>query len=67
MSHKMMKSMTNMAVGMVVGAVGAGLGAMYLTENKSEAKKAINKVKQSTDKLAKAGEDALDDFHVDIR
>ena len=57
----MMKAVKNMAIGAVVGAAAVTAGAMYATENRT-AQKAVNNVKKTGKKLARAGQNAMDDM-----
>ncbi len=61
MENKMMKAAKNMAIGMAMGAAAVTAGAMYINENR-QAQKAINTVKRTGKKVAKASQDMMDDM-----
>lgn len=61
MENKMMKAVKNMAIGAAVGAAAITAGAMYVNENR-QAQKAVNNVKRTGKKIARASRDMMDDM-----
>ena len=61
MENKMMKAVKNMVVGAVMGAAAVTAGAVYMNENRTMKKK-VNSVKRTDKKIAKAGQDMMDDM-----
>ena len=57
----MMKAVKNMAIGAAVGAAAITAGAMYVNENR-QAQKAVNNVKRTGKKIARAGQNMMDDM-----
>ena len=54
-----MNIVKSMAVGMAVGTAITAAGAVYISENKSEAQKAIKKAKNSKKIITRAGENII--------
>ncbi|MBQ8604279.1 MAG: hypothetical protein IJ410_05520 [Oscillospiraceae bacterium] len=61
MENKMMKAVKNMAVGAVMGAAALTAGAIYVNENRT-VQKTVNNVKRTGKKIARAGQEAMDDM-----
>lgn len=61
MENRMMNAVKNMAIGAVVGAAAITAGAVYASENRT-AQKAVNNVKRTGKKIARAGQEAMDDM-----
>lgn len=61
MENRMMKAVKNMAIGAAVGAAAITAGAMYVNENR-QAQKAVNNVKRTGKKIARAGQNMMDDM-----
>lgn len=59
MENGMMKMAKNMAIGMAVGTAITAAGAIYINENKAQAKKAMKKVKEGKHLITKAGESII--------
>lgn len=61
MESRMMKAVKNMAIGAAVGAAAITAGAMYVSENR-QAQKAVNNVKRTGKKIARASQNMMDDM-----
>jgi len=61
MENKMMKAVKNMAIGAAMGAAAVTAGAVYMTENR-QAQRAVNSVKRTGKKIARASRDMMDDM-----
>ena len=61
MENRMMKAVKNMAIGAAVGAAAITAGAMYVSENR-QAQKAVNNVKHTGKKIARASQNMMDDM-----
>ena len=61
MDNRMMKAVKNMAIGAAVGAAAITASAMYISDNR-QAQKAVNNVKRTGTKIARAGQNVMDDM-----
>lgn len=61
MENKMMNAVKNMAMGAVAGAAAVMAGAVYMNENRT-VQKTVNNMKRTGKKIAKAGQEAMDDM-----
>ena len=61
MENRMMKAVKNMAIGAAVGAAAITASAMYISDNR-QAQKAVNNVKRTGKKIARAGQNVMDDM-----
>ncbi|MEG1801599.1 MAG: hypothetical protein RR162_07535 [Oscillospiraceae bacterium] len=64
MEHKMMNTARNMAIGAAIGTAMAAAGAVYLNENKQQAKKAVRKMKDGKRIITNAGESLIREMNI---